>query len=257
MHPLFHVGAWRISSYLALHWVGIALGAILGWRELRRAHLGAAQAGATLLALVIAAHLGAHAYHVLTNPAHYLAGGGDWHDCVTNGLALNGGILGAYVGLLAAARVLRVESWRLADALAPGGALALGVFRIGCWAEGCCYGRRLAAGSWFEGISTRLVGNQLVSLYPTQLFCAGFAFGLFAWMWARRRRKRYDGELVIVGMLAYSTWRFVIEFWRADTPKDIRWLGPALSSNQVMALALLALGLAFRWNRRGVARAAA
>lgn len=138
MHPLFHVGAWRISSYLALHWVGIALGAILGWRELRRAQLGAAQAGATLLALVIAAHLGAHAYHVLTNPAHYLAGGGDWHDCVTNGLALNGGILGAYVGLLAAARVLRVESWRLADALAPGGALALGVFRIGCWAEGAC-----------------------------------------------------------------------------------------------------------------------
>ncbi len=253
MHPLIQLGGWRLSAYLALHWVGIVVGALLGWYELRRAKLGARQAGVTLAALVLAAHLGAHAYHVVTNPAHYLEGRGDWHDCVTSGLALNGGILGAYLGLLVVARWLRVESWVIGDALAPGGALALAIFRVGCWMQGCCYGRRLPTGSWFEGISTRLVGNQLVSLYPTQLFCSGFALALFVWMWMRRRRKRYQGELVVAGMLSYAAWRFGVEFWRADTAKDIRWLGPALSSNQVMALGLFALGLAFLWNRRDAA----
>ncbi len=257
MHPTLTLLGHVERTYLVAHLVGIVLGLVLGWRELRRIGLSAARAAATLFGLVVAAHLGAHAYHVVTNPEHYWLGRGEWRDFATQGLSLHGGILGAYVGLLVAARLLSVGSWVLGDALAPSGALALGVFRLGCWAEGCCYGRRLPAGSLLEGVSTMLVRNQLVSLHPTQLYCAGFAFALFGWMWARRRKQRFEGELAVAGMVLYPAWRFVVEFWRADTPKSFPVLGLALSSNQLVAAGLFALGLAFLWRHREALRSGA
>lgn len=255
MFPTVRILGHVERTYLVLHLAGIAVGLVLGWREMRRIGLGAGRAAATLLGLVVAAHLGAHAYHVVTNPEHYWLGRGEWKDFATQGLSLHGGILGAYAGLLLAARVLSVSSWTLADALAPSGALALAVFRLGCWAEGCCYGRRLPPGSWLDGVSTKLVGNALVSLHPTQLYCAGFAFALFAWMWARRTRKRFEGELAVAGLLLYPAWRFGVEFVRADTPKAYSVLGVALSSNQLVAAGLFALGLAFAWQHRAALRA--
>lgn len=255
MFPTVRILGHVERTYWVLHLAGIAVGLVLGWRELRRIGLSAGRTVATLAGLVVAAHLGAHAYHVLTNPEHYWLGRGDWRDFATQGLSLHGGILGAYLGLLVVARWLAVSSWRLADALAPSGAVALGVFRLGCWAEGCCYGRRLPAGSWLEGVSTKLIGNADVSLHPTQLYCAGFALALFAWMWHRRVRKRFDGELVVVGMLLYPVWRFGVEFVRADTAKNHPFLGVGLSSNQLVAAGLFALGLAFAWHHRAELRA--
>jgi phosphatidylglycerol:prolipoprotein diacylglycerol transferase len=250
MYPNLHVGHLHLSSYVVAHVLGVAAGVVLGYRELRRIGLSQTRAAGALLVLALAAHVGAHAYHVASYWDAYRGDRDALLDFFTGGLALHGGILGGMLGLLALSGWWRIDRWAFGDALAPAGALGLAIFRLGCWAKGCCWGRPAGEDFVLAGLSTKLVQNRMVSLHPTQLYCAAFALLLFGLVWARRRRKLFEGELVLLGVLLYPTWRFAVEFLRDDTPKDIRVLGLALDANQPPALALLALGLVVAWLRR-------
>lgn len=58
-----------------------------------------------------------------------------------HGFAFDGGLLMAIVAGWPACRLLRISPWRLADALTPALALGVAVMRLGCFLQGCCFGR--------------------------------------------------------------------------------------------------------------------
>jgi phosphatidylglycerol:prolipoprotein diacylglycerol transferase len=137
-----------------------------------------------------------------------------------------------YGGLSLATIAVALVAWRkgfrlfaLADIVAPALLAGLAVGRIGCFLNGCCYGR-VCDLPWavphplFVG-----VGEHQVMVHPTQLYetlvCSLIAAALW-WYW---RRRRVDGVVTFLGVIAYGIWRFVNEGLRGDDRIPSTWLG--------------------------------
>ena len=91
-------------------------------------------------------------------------------------------------------------------------------------------------------------------LHPTQLyesFAMLLAFFLLVWL---HKRKRFDGQVILVYALTYSIVRFAIEFVRDDPRGDILGLTTltGLSTSQMISLVVgigAAVLLFIRWRR--------
>lgn len=141
------------------------------------------------------------------------------------------------------------------DAMAPAVLVGAGIGRVGCFLNGCCWGRIAEHGdAWgvtFPGPAADGAGGSPVYLYqhalsldapaqwaqrivdlgyatdaplplpvwPTQLMeTAGYlALAGLLLLVERDWRGRRDGTLMLLGLLAYSLFRFFIEFYRDDT----------------------------------------
>ena len=106
--------------------------------------------------------------------------------------------------------------WRVGDAIAP--AIALGIFftRIGCFLNGCCFGkpggvpwamvfpRSSAAGTMFPN----------TPIHPTQLYSSLYGLAIFGILLFLERFKRFDGFTFWSFVLLYSVARFGVDFVR-------------------------------------------
>ena len=123
------------------------------------------------------------------------------------------------------------SSWGLAALVVP---LFHGFARIGCYFGRCCYGIEMD-GAFFA----RFFEHRL----PVQLIESGFNFLLFvALLLLFYYRKKSRGKLVRVYLWAYASFRFLIEFFRADAVRG--GFGP-LSFSQWVSVCIL-LGLIVR-----------
>lgn len=147
-------------------------------------------------------------------------------------------------------RRYQLPTWKVADVAAPAVAIGHAIGRLGCFAAGCCYGiaTDLPWGVTFTNTySGTLVGVPLeIALHPTQLYGALANLALFAGLVWFYRRKRFDGQVFWVYVLAYSALRFVIEFFRGDPRGTV--FGGALSTSQFIGIvmATVALGMLAR-----------
>jgi len=247
MPPNVDIGPWSLTTYSLFHAAGILLAGFLSVRELRRVGLSAWSILGTLLLFLLFTHLAAHAYHVLAHRALFLTDPRNLCNVWNRGLAFHGGLVGAGLAVLTAARATRRSPWELADALAPPAALALFFFRLGCFGRGCCHGQPCGEDFLLAGWSTRLVRNVETSLHPTQLYEAAAALLLFALLWFLRRRRRFPGELVIAFLLGVSAQRFLIEFLRDSHLRErhpLTVFSAPLDTSQLFALGFFLLGLA-------------
>ncbi len=108
--------------------------------------------------------------------------------------------------------------------------------RIGCLTAGCCHG---AETDGFPGIFMRVAENPHGAYYvPTQLYEAIFLFCLFALLsYFYKKNKKIN---FIVYLLSYGSWRFIIEFFRAD---ERGALLPFLTPAQAISVLAIAIGL--------------
>lgn len=139
----------------------------------------------------------------------------------------------------------------------------LGVSRIGCFFQGCCYGRRddvlgtvfaTASPVYYRQLNDGVItaGALPLPVVATQAMEAAVLIGLCSWcLWAiRRGRSHVFADSVAV----YSLARFAMEFLRDDPERNA--LGP-LASSQWIALVILAIYTAWRLRPSVAARAPA
>src|SRR5687767_15466123 len=178
-------------------------------------------------------------------------------DFLRSGGVFYGGLIGAVVAGYFLMKRYKLPWWKTADACAPG--IALGNFfgRQGCFAAGCCWGEptSLPWGVKFTELGHEITGVPIDHyLHPTQLYesfamLLGFVFLL--WL---HKRKRFDGQVLLVYALLYSIIRFTIEFVRGDPRGDILGLTTltGLSTSQMISLVIgvIALVLLITRNRK-------
>lgn len=111
------------------------------------------------------------------------------------------------------------------------GAHALG--RIGCFLEGCCYGKPTEA--WF-GVKFATTAEKVI---PTNLFEAIFLALLCALFLYLAFMKDSDYSFPIY-LMAYGVWRFVIEFFRGDHRGELL---PGISPSQFWSIVLFLGGV--------------
>jgi len=147
------------------------------------------------------------------------------------GLAWQGGFLGGALAGVCFARSKKLSLRPLLDLSAPYIALGQSIGRIGCFFNGCCYGKPVAWGPYYPALHARL--------YPTQLFeCAGL-FIIFLILKKAQTKPHQAGFIFVFYLWLAAIERFIVEFYRAD--HDLLW--GSLSLAQYVAAGVFITGL--------------
>jgi phosphatidylglycerol:prolipoprotein diacylglycerol transferase len=160
------------------------------------------------------------------------------------GLMLYGGYVLAILGGILYVRRAGMSVWRVGDAAAPAMALGIGIGRLGCFFNGCCYGlpTKLPWGLSFppEAYSSAVFPGA--HLHPSQLYMSAAGFGLFALLLVLDRKRRFDGWLFWTYIALDAGLRFVIDFTRYydETSFLGRIGGLSFNMNQLLSVGLMA-----------------
>ena len=169
------------------------------------------------------------------------------------GTALYGGGILAFLVYVIYTIWQRLDFWKILDVLAPSAFLFIFFARIGCFLMGCCHGRQCIPGfpfAYYRRFPSETVPAD-TPLYPTQLAFSASALFIFVLLWARRRRKAFDGEISLTGALLFALTSFLIEFCRGDLRILYPIDGTALSQNQVISVAVFLASAGLYLHRRG------
>ncbi len=213
MHPiLFTLGPFHLYSYGLMLAIGFLAAMSLAERQAPAAGLDPAKIQTVGLVALLAGLLGARISYVLLNLPLFSDQPLEIFRVDHGGLVFYGGFA---AGLIAGALYLRragLPFWRTSDLMMPPLVLAHAFGRIGCFLNGCCYGKpsTLPWAVVFPG--------EAVARHPTQLYETAALIGIFFILRRIGRGGSRPGTVVLAYGLLYGVWRFLVEFLRGDNP---------------------------------------
>jgi phosphatidylglycerol---prolipoprotein diacylglyceryl transferase len=180
---------------------------------------------------VVTGLIGARALYVLTHWPEFQSDPWSVLSLNQGGLSLFGGFVPAFLAVVGLLRWKKLRVFRYADALCPALPFSIALIRLGCFAQGCCYGAPLSA-PWavsFTRLDSKVPPALLDHpLHPTQLYEAAFLLLLtLALLVAQKRARLPEGFLGIFTVLAYCVFRFFTDFHRGDIERGylgVDWL---------------------------------
>ncbi len=243
-----------LKSYGLLLSVSFLLGILLCLRRGKARGLDADTVMDLSFAVMISSLIGVRLLYVLTHPGEFHP----WWRAFfiwEGGLTLYGGIILATATVWWLCRRRGVPFLRMADVMAPAVVMGIGITRLGCFLNGCCFGTptRLPWGVVFPAGSepSRVFGA--VALHPSQLYGSLGGFAVLAALLLLERRPGATGGTFARFLFLYGVVRFVEDFARYYEPGAR--LAAGLSVNQIVSLALILTGLALLVWLRGRAGA--
>lgn len=159
------------------------------------------------------------------------------------GLVFYGSLLGGMLFLWIYLKRHKMPFLKMADLMAPLLALGHGIGRLGCFLNGCCYGRPtqsfLAVNFPQKSLPAQHYGPENL-LHPTQLYEMGTLIILFIILQWHDRHKEFEGQTFLCYLMFYPVVRFFMEFLRGDNPFVIP---EVLTVYQVVSIGLFGVGL--------------
>jgi phosphatidylglycerol:prolipoprotein diacylglycerol transferase len=261
VHPeLVHWGWLHIRSYGLMLALAFLIGTLLALREAGRLGLDEDKVVNVILVVLVSSVLGARALYVLEHVGEFRR---QWTGVLAvwqGGLTLYGGVVAGTVGGLVAARRFGLPMWTLADALTPSVALGTAFGRVGCFLNGCCYGRptTLPWGVRFPPDSFASLEFGDTPVHPSQLYFAITGLALFLATWALRTRIKPPGALFWWFMLAFALIRIPLDMTRAyEAAAVVLKVGSAgITESQLTSFALVMFSLLMLLRLRREARTA-
>ncbi len=226
----FRIFGIDIRWYGILMAAGILIGMVLALREAKRQGIEENTMLDLFLVVIPSSIIGARAYYVIFNWSYY---SGDFLKMINTrlgGMAIHGGVIGGVLAGYIFCRIKKLSFPKLVDITAPSLILGQAIGRWGNFINQEAHGgpTDLPWGIMVDG----------VRVHPTFLYESIWNIGVFALLLLMRRRKKYEGQVMVVYMMAYSLGRFWIEGLRTDS----LMLGP-LRMAQVISVALIAVAV--------------
>lgn len=260
MHSeLFSIGGLVIRGYGLMMALGFVLG-LLSWVGLgKRSGRDFTYCSDLLFWTMVSGIAGARAVYVLFEWDYYRE-----HPLLIfridqGGLVFYGGFLFAGLALAVFARRHHESLVSLLDFSLTSVPLAHAFGRIGCFLNGCCFGRPCSGPLgvtfpaespvvWHQvtfGLIPRGAARSL-PVHPVQLYEAALnllLYGVLVWHYRRGPR---EGSTTALYLLAYAVIRFTTETFRGDD--RLRWLGLSVSQHASIGLFLTGVGV-LAWTR--------
>ena len=245
MHPtLVHLGPLTLHSYGLALAISFFLGILLATRRGATRGMHSDLVFDTSLVIVFASVIGARLMYVVF---HW---GDDLHSLVdvvslwNGGLTMYGGVLAAMGAAWLYLRRRQVAFLRMADVVAPSLGLGLALTRVGCFLNGCCYGKPTHGPLGIVFPPDSLVHTSLggVPIHPTQLYSSATGVVILVALLVFDRVRRADGQVFALYLLLDAAGRFVLDSWRYYEPNAYLWPGGP-TVNQAICVGLFGLGL--------------
>lgn len=262
MYPtVFSLGSFEVHTYGVLLTISFLAGIYLGMRRAKKFGIHPNMISDISMVIVISGLLGARALYVVYHTDEFQ---GRWLDTINPvqstgqigiaGLTLLGGFVLAVAASYLFCRWKRVSFLAVADILSPSLALGIGIARLGCLANGCCYGTPsdvFFAITYPAGtMPYALFGN--VGVHPSPVYESIGGFLMFAVLLWNGRRRRQPGYFFGWFLLLYGILRFSGDFSRyyEEAMIVLRIGDIPLSLNQAIAFVMVLWGIYFLKFRR-------
>ncbi|MEM4268456.1 MAG: prolipoprotein diacylglyceryl transferase [Candidatus Woesearchaeota archaeon] len=120
----------------------------------------------------------------------------------------SGAIFGAAVGAALYCYLRKISFWKYADVYALGWGIVVVFGRLGCFVRGCCYGVQTSVpwGVWYREAFR----------HPWPLYDALNGLFVFLVLQKLKKRRMFNGALLLYAAILYSFGRVVLEFFRSD-----------------------------------------
>ncbi|TLD41162.1 MAG: Prolipoprotein diacylglyceryl transferase [Candidatus Jettenia ecosi] len=157
------------------------------------------------------------------------------------GLVYYGGLFAGIIAACIFIRKSQLPFLKILDIIAPSVALGLGIGRIGCFLNGCCFGKLASHIPWaiefpktldktgmvdgspaflhqYELGLIHLSDTHALPIHPTQLYSFLSDIVLFFILSTFFKYRRRNGEVVLLFGVLYPVIRFSMELLRGDNP---------------------------------------
>lgn len=241
---------------ITIYWYGviIALGALLGLWIATRESVRRGLSKETFVDLVIiaipVAILTARIYYVIFKWDYYSQNPGDIIKIWEGGIAIHGGLIGAFLVGYFFTKKRGLSFWKLADIAAPSIILAQAIGRWGNFMNQEAHGGEVTR-TFLEGlhIPTFIIDQMYINghyYHPTFLYESIWNLLGFALLISLRKVNLKRGELFLSYVIWYSIGRFFIEGLRTDSLMLTEYLRMA----QFISIALIVVAVVTWWIRR-------
>ena len=228
----FSVFGFEIAFYGCTMATGIIVGYLMAAREAKRTGQNPDDYLDMLLYAVFFAIIGARLYYVIFKWDYYGQNLLQIFNLRQGGLAIYGGIIGAFTTVYFFAKKRKLSFAQMLDTACPG--LAAGQV-IGRWGN---FFNREAFGGYTDGLFAMQIpvsavrsgeiteqmwenlevinGIEFIQVHPTFLYEGLWNVGVIIFLYLYRKHKKFQGELVLWYLVLYGVGRFWVESLRTD-----------------------------------------
>ncbi|MBI4836076.1 MAG: prolipoprotein diacylglyceryl transferase [Candidatus Abawacabacteria bacterium] len=180
----------------------------------------------TLLIMLLAAVIGARLLNALVNLSAYIQEPSKLLTFSASGFSLYGGIVFAVISGLICCRLFKLDTYKLGDTCIPFLGLSIATMRIGCFLNGCCFGKETDSfwGITFPFLSPAHIdqitdqGNyfEVAPVHPTQLYELVAAILLSTAAFGLLKKKQPDGITMLIFLTGLSVFRLFNSYLRVN-----------------------------------------
>ncbi len=224
MHPiLFELGPLTLRTYGPLLTLAFISGIWFTARRARKQGLGIEWLPDLSLIILISAIVGSRFFYVIYHLEEFEGRILDMINPVQStgeigigGLSMFGGVILAIVCSMIYILIKKLNLWRIADVVAPSIMLGLGIARIGCFLNGCCFGTpsHSCLAMIFPPNSPAGYMFPDIPIFPIQLVASFYGFLILAILIFLERFKHFNGFTFWLMLIFYSVARFTVDFFR-------------------------------------------
>jgi phosphatidylglycerol:prolipoprotein diacylglycerol transferase len=251
MYPeLFRVGPLVVNSYGLMLALAFIVGIFLALKKAEKRGIDNNTIINLAFVVMVSAIVGSRLFYVLFHLEEFK---GRWlytflpiqpdGSIGLGGLIFLGGFLGAILSGAIYIQKKGLSFWKVVDSVAP--SLALGLFfgRIGCFLNGCCFGKTCSLPWAVTFPPNSAAGYQMagVAIHPTQLYSSAYGLLIFIILMLLDRKKHYDGFLFAIFLMLYGVSRFTVDFFRFYESQ--MFLIDGIGFNQILSFLLVVSGI--------------
>ena len=226
---LLHFGNFKIYSYGVMQALAYIIGIYVAVYYGKKRKIESDKVIDLSLWIVFGAIIGARLWFILED-WHYFSGNiAEVFKVWNGGLVFYGGFIGAVVAMFIYIKKYNLDSISIMDMLSPSLAIGISVGRIGCFLNGCCYGKISYHGGisfpakdfpppYIDQLQKGLIkpgATHSLPVIPTQLYSSLDGLIIFLILVFIASRIKIKGVLVSSLFILYGIHRFVIDFFRA------------------------------------------
>ncbi len=274
-YRLFHFGSINIYSYGVMIALAFIIGIYIASKYAKKFKEDPQNIVDLCLYVMISSIFGARLFYIISNIKYYLNNPIEIFYLQEGGLIFYGGLILGLGTALMFLKLKKLNIFKYLDLLAPSVVLGQAIGRIGCFLNGCCYGRIvynpkyslctvkfpkviqiienpkgyfheeiIGAPAYLDHLHHGFISeNDLFSLpvIPTQLISSIMDFIIFIILVLVFKKYKFNGQVLSTYLIIYSVGRFFIEFLRGDNPLIYPL---SLTLSQIISIILFITGIA-------------